>query len=89
MKKSSKKICGRTVDEAIKLLDTFSHHWQGGSKNLKVSESDSQNDIDNIYDIMIDFAICFANGDLTDSEVTKIEPYYKAWYGHSITTEET
>lgn len=79
-------INGFTFKKAIEKLDDLSENWKDNSlKNLDI---ESQNDIDTVYDILIDSAIAFVNGNLTDAQINEIDIYYKKWYGYTIRSEE-
>jgi hypothetical protein len=75
-----------TTTEAIQKLNEISPYWFSDFR--KSLEIDSDGDIETVYDIMVDYASNYVNGNLTEEEIEEIDKYYKVWYGYSIREEE-
>lgn len=80
------RINGTSPTKAIETLNNICSNWFSDYRESLNIES--QDDIDVVYEIMIDFAEAFVKGKLTDDEINEIDKYYRKWYGYSIREED-
>lgn len=77
-------INGMSPSDAIKRLHGISKHWTVLDKESTNLHIKSDNDIQEVYDILGGYEDAIRMGELSDEEIENINPYFEDWFGSPL-----